>query len=306
MLTACGSCRGGHPVRPRASPCGRTGALPPASPARRISKLFLNITFFVWCVFCSVGFTVSGDCFAAGVEGLQTKKSDHFILYYEGADQIFSDRVIHTAESHYGEMANTLGFSRRSEFWLWEKRCRIYLYGTKETYHTQTKQEAWSGGFAIPSERKIVSYQGSETFIESVLPHELAHLIFHDFLGTKNGEIPLWVDEGLAMAQEKAKRASLDGLVKNMIAEKKGIPIQTISQIRSAKGMSTAQAAIFYAQSQSMVRFLLTLNPSRFTGFCRNLRDGMNLESALRKNYPKDIPNMTTFEEKWAAYGANS
>ncbi len=306
MLTACGSCRGGHPVRSRASPCGRTGALSPAAPARRISQLFLNIAFFVWCVFCGVGFAVSGDCFAAGVEDWQIIKSDHFILYYGSPDRTFPDRVIREAESHYGEITNALGFSRRSEFWLWEKRCRIYLYGTKEEYHVQTGQKTWSGGFSVPGARKIVSYQGSDELIASILPHELAHLIFRDFLGVEKGKIPLWIDEGLAMAQEKTKRSSLDELVRSAAAQKKWIPFQVISKIYSAHKMSAEEAGLFYAQSQSMVRFLLASNPSRFTGFCRNLRDGASLEEALRKNYPKDIPDMNVFEEKWAAHAAGA
>ncbi len=66
--------------------------------------------------------------------------------------------------------------------------------------------------------------------------------------------------------------------------------------------MTTGEAALFYAESQSMVRFLLALNPSRFAGFCRDLRDGVSLGEALGKNYPKDFPNIMAFEEKWAAH----
>ncbi len=166
---------------------------------------------------CLLGLALFGPIVFSEASAWQTKKSDHFILYYEGMDQTFPDRVVREAESHYGEITDALGFSRRSEFWLWEKRCRIYLYGSKEEYHTLTKQEEWSGGFSVPSDRKIVSYQGSGEFSDSILPHELAHLIFRDFLGTKNGQVPLWMDEGLAMAQEKTKRVSLDALVKNMV-----------------------------------------------------------------------------------------
>ncbi|OGX06776.1 MAG: hypothetical protein A3G87_04325 [Omnitrophica bacterium RIFCSPLOWO2_12_FULL_50_11] len=236
-------------------------------------------------------------------------KGDHFILYYQGTDRSFADRVLEKAESYYDGIARALGYSRRSEFWLWDHRCKIYLYETKDAFHSETRQAAWSSGFAIPSKREIVSYQSSEKFLDCVLPHEMAHLIFRDFTGARNGMIPLWLDEGLALAQEEARQErenEFDQWVQKMMSEKKWIPIKVLSQIRSLKGFAAGEAVLFYAEAQSVVRFLLSSGETfQFAGFCRDLRDGTSLEAALRKNYPKVFPTLEVFDQKWIAAQMN-
>ncbi|MBI4357923.1 MAG: hypothetical protein HY584_01365 [Candidatus Omnitrophica bacterium] len=232
-------------------------------------------------------------------EGWQELKNKHFKLYYLGANPVFPERVLQLAEQYYDEVAKSLGYARRSDFWLWENRALIYLYETKDEFHEATKQPAWSNGFAVLSKRTIVSFQGSEEFLESVLPHELAHLIFRDFVGG-NKTIPLWMDEGLAMAQEKKRIPELDQLVTEAIRQKKWIPLDTFIRIRSLHQVSSNEAALFYAQAQSLVRFLLSSSAgASFVALCRDLRDGHPLEEAIRKNYPKTFRSLKELETKW-------
>ena len=76
--------------------------------------------------------------------------------------------------------------------------------------------------------------------------------------------------------------------------------MEVISQVQSMQGRSAQEAAMFYAQAQSLVRFLLAQPESgRFLHFCRDLRDGVALEDALRKNFPKDFTSVEVFQEKW-------
>ena len=234
------------------------------------------------------------------VEGWIPLKSEHFIVYYRGRDQKFPSLVLSQAEFYYDAIAVALGYSRRDNFWLWEKRCLIYLYPSKTEFHHETRQAEWSGGYAVADKRTIVSYLGDSQFLDSILPHELAHLVFRDFVGAhKPGIIPLWLDEGVAMSQEKAKREYFDRLVAQMISKKTWAPLKTLSQIRSLNGMDTHQSAIFYAESQSLVRFLLGFGPTRFVQFCRDLRDGKTLEDAFRANYPNDFPSIQACEDHW-------
>lgn len=227
-------------------------------------------------------------------------KSDHFVLRYQGADLKFADAVLRHAEADYDEIARSLGYSRRDQFWLWDNRCQIDLYETREAYQSASGETAWSNGYAIPKTRTIVSYQGSQEFLDSVLPHELAHLILKDFVGNADRAVPLWLDEGLAMAQEKKKRDYFDQIVHEMITKKKWIPFKMLAQIRSVQSFSTDEAALFYAQAQSLVRFLLEANSSgRFVQLCRNLRDGHSFEEALRKNYHGQFQSLEELEAKW-------
>jgi hypothetical protein len=252
-------------------------------------------------VLLSAVYSFSSSLFAQTPDDWKDVKGDHFIIYHQrGSDRKFPEQVLRKAESYYDDLADELGYSRRSDFWLWHNRCSIYLYPSKAAFQEITQQAPWSNGFAIPEKRTIVSYEGAEEFLDSLLPHELAHLIFRDFVGIQNQVIPLWLDEGLAMAQEQAKRPSFDQLVKRLISEKKWIPLDGLVQIKSMNGTSTQNAAVFYAQAQSLVRFLLKAGaPARFIQFCRDLRDGSSLEEGLRKNYPQEFPSIQEFEKEW-------
>ena len=55
-------------------------------------------------------------------------KGKHFIVYFQGENRTFPSEVLRKAEAYYDEIAGVLGYARRSEFWLWENRCSIYLY----------------------------------------------------------------------------------------------------------------------------------------------------------------------------------
>ena len=238
---------------------------------------------------------------AAGGPDWKEIKSGHFILFYEGAQSVFADTVVRSAESFYDEIAHSLGYSRKDQFWLWEKRCRIYLYGSKEKFHQTSGQKAWSNGYALLATRTIISYQGSQEFLQGVLPHELAHLILKDFVGGES-TLPLWMDEGLAMAQEKQRRVELDQIARKSIQDKKWIPLAKLSQTHSMVAASADEVALFYAESQSLVRFLLSAEkPGRFVQLCRDIRDGIVFEEALKKNYPKEFESVSELETKWVA-----
>lgn len=256
---------------------------------------------FVWNLgFVILLFLASVPLWAQNSGDWSELKGDHFIVYYRAGERNFADQVLRQAERYYDRIAGSLGYSRRSEFWLWENRCRIYVHPNRESFQKVAQQAAWSSGFAIPEERTIVSFSEAAEFLDSVLPHELTHLIFRDFVGIQNEEIPLWLDEGLAMAQEEARRPFFDQWVKRMIANRNWIPVVDINPIRSMSGASTEQAAIFYAEAQSLVRFLLDAGePARFVQFCRDLRDGKLLEEALRKNYPRRFDSIADFERAW-------
>jgi len=65
------------------------------------------------------------------------------------------------------------------------------------------------------SEKSILSFYGSHSFIDSILPHEIAHLIFRDFVGLSE-HIPVWLDEGVAQWAEVKKQRQIMLMAKAM------------------------------------------------------------------------------------------
>ena len=55
---------------------------------------------------------------------------------------------------NYDKIADDLGF-RRFDFWLWDKRAKIYIYDDVRSYQAATNQPSWSSGCAIIKDKII-------------------------------------------------------------------------------------------------------------------------------------------------------
>ena len=229
------------------------------------------------------------------------EKGSHFVVYAQ-APSSFSDDVLRAAEDVYQNEIRYFGSISDQGFWSWERRAKIYLYASREDYLARTGQPDWSSGFADIRQRAIVSYQNAPDFLDSVLPHEMAHLIFREFIEANNREVPRWLDEGFAIAQEKRMRAALDEAVKKAAKSGSTIPLSDLNRIGSLHVRPAEQAKLFYAQAQSLTRFLLDhRDSSYFINFCRFLRDGVPIEDALRRSY-REFSNLNEFEKSWKKY----
>jgi len=253
---------------------------------------------------------------------------EHFILYYT-QDEISSKEILDKAEIYYQRIASDLGYPRYSEFWTWDKRVKIYIYPDRESFLKATGQPEWSIGMADYSRKHIVSYAGSQGFLDSVLPHEMAHLIFRDFVGFK-GEVPLWLDEGVAQWNEEAKRKEMRSKIKECLSKNMLLSLEDMMRlnirnikdkdavyVRSTKMDDGSYGILFlsgenlvntyYLQSVSLVDFLITrFGSDNFTHFCRQLRDGKSLDEALRFTYPTYMQSLEQLEKEWRAYIAYS
>ncbi len=228
-------------------------------------------------------------------------KGDHFIVFYK-TDEPFARKTAHNAETYYERIANELGYARHSNFWQWEKRVKIYIYASLQEFQKDTGEPAWSHGVARYSSKEIHTFTGSEQFMQGLLPHEIAHLIFRDFVGME-GQIPLWLDEGVAQWQEPAKRAQARKYARYLIHRDKHYPIYdlTTTDVRTVKDEEKVHA--FYMQSVSLVEYLVsTYGGNAFTVFCRELRDGKKFDEALRAAYPNSIEDLGDLDYKWRKY----
>jgi len=240
-------------------------------------------------------FFIIGVAFSAVTEELwQSKKSTHFTVYYKTeAARDYVDELLRFAEKYYETITEELGF-RRFEFWTWDKKCKIHLYSSLEEYQEAANQPRWSGAAAYPKERLIITFLGKPDFFETILPHEMAHLIFREFVGYKT-DLPLWLDEGIACLQEKSNRELYLRIAKILVKTSVFIPLEKLTEIRR-EGL--VMQDVFYAESASVVQFLLKeYGNEKFVDYCRKLRDNRNWKVSLIEVY--GFKNLSEMNEKW-------
>ncbi len=231
-------------------------------------------------------------------------KSTHFVVYYKGAPEGFIAEVAEKAEDYYDSIASSLGF-RRFDFWLWDNRAKIYIHDNAAGYQAATGQPGWSGGCAKVREKIIHSFPYAKGFLETVLPHEMGHIIFREFVGFDNYAIPLWLDEGVASYQQKLKySAGIKAEVRNAIGKGSFIPLERLSRFNPQFAMSNESVQLFYAEASSVIEFLIKeFGRDSFILFCQALRDKKDLDRAIASGYP--LGNIRELNQAWQKYLRN-
>jgi hypothetical protein len=231
---------------------------------------------------------------AQASEGLwNTEKTQHFIIYYQSAQASFIRDLAYAAERYYNSIIDELGF-RRMDFWSWDNRAKIYIYNGFEDYKKEADRKDWSGAVVFVDTRTIKSFLGQFDFFDSILPHEMTHIIFREFVG-REAILPLCIDEGVASSQEKGHLHERLSLIKKLILQGKYMHFDKLFNIYQAKGISPQE---FYAQSASLVVFLIKqYGRERFVDFSRKLRDGMLWDKALLSVYK--FKSFADMENEW-------
>jgi len=229
-------------------------------------------------------------------------KSEHFLVYYVG-DRAFAKDASKSAEEYYDKIASDLGYPRYDKFWLWDNRVKIYIYRSRaEFIRGEGIPREWATGVAWYDKKAIASYEEAASFLDKLLPHELTHLIFRDFVGHK-GDIPMWIDEGIAQWEEKDKRRKAIEYVKRLARDGGYIPIDKLIAMDVRQEKDQQVAGMFYCQSISLVGYLIEkYGGEKFTLFCRQLRDGKTLNEALSFVYTNSIRSTGDLEKKWLEY----
>ena len=254
----------------------------------------------------------------------QQLKNEHSIVYFL-QDEGFARQVSDKAESYYHQIADDLGYARNSNFWLWENRVKIYIYPDRNSYSKASNMPGWSEGMADYVHRQIICYAWHEGFLDGLLPHEMTHLIFRDFVGFKS-EVPVWLDEGVAQWEEPLKREHVkelsqyllnngtllcvEDMVRLDIRRVQGDSIVRIHSVLDKDGKrqllsfrSVDLVRTYYIEAVSLVGFLVKrYGTDSFTEFCRQLRDGKSFNEALSSAYSQNITGADDLEKKWLEY----
>ncbi|MFA6350228.1 MAG: peptidase MA family metallohydrolase [Candidatus Omnitrophota bacterium] len=198
-----------------------------------------------------------------------TRKSDHFIVYYQSAPLEYVDQVLRRAEGYYNSITDDLGFTRFQDFWTWDKRTKMYFYNNRADYQKYSKQPEWSAAGTNIISREVYSFVNMDNFFDVILPHELGHIIFREFIGFER-RLPLWLDEGIVSYLEKQFRAERLLIAQRLVDTKSFMPLDEL--VLQKKG-SILMPEIFYAESASIIEFLVHKEgKEKFLEFCRHLR----------------------------------
>jgi len=173
----------------------------------------------------------------------------------------------------------------------------IYIFAnTDDLKEAVLYEPSWTGGQAFP-EQNIVILGISESDLDwgkDAIVHELTHVLVGHLTFSCLGDVPTWLNEGLAVYSEggldPASQQQLEDAIRNDT-------LLTVRSLSSGFSEVADKAYLSYSQSYSIAKFLIeTYGQDKMTSLLVTLRDGLTIEEALVQTYGF---NLDELEDLW-------
>jgi len=214
-------------------------------------------------------------------------------IYWYKADKSFAQELMTVSQQALDRLAKDTGAQL-------EKSAKIYIYAdTQDLQGAMIFPREWTGGAAFTrySTIAIGIAPSSLNWGKRAIAHELTHLVIHQMTLNPYNELPTWLDEGLAMRAEGPLEPAYMTFLNKAIAEGSLISVRSLSSPFSAY---TEQSALSYAQSYSLVDFLINnYGQSKMLELLNTFREGSSYDAALEKVYGFDMDGLDAL---WQAH----
>jgi len=221
------------------------------------------------------------------------------IYWYEG-DKSFAQEIMAAAQQAMARLAEDTGA-------YLEKPVKIYIYADSQDLRgAMIFPQEWTGGVAFTRFGTIAIGIAPNNLAwgKRAIAHELAHLVIHQMTLNPYGDLPVWLDEGLAMYAEGPMEPELVALLSEAAVENKLISVRSLSSPFSAHA---EEAVLSYAQSYSLVDFLISAyGPDKMLELLNTFREGSSYDGALNRVYGFDMDGLNALWRDYVAVPAQS
>jgi len=218
------------------------------------------------------------------------------LFWYKGGDS-FARELRDACEEGLARLIQDIGTYP-------EKPIKIYIYtSTSDLKGAMIFPQEWTGGVAFTefSTIAIGISPGDLDWGKKALVHELTHLVVHQVTFSPYGQLPLWLDEGLAMHNEGELDPVFRSYLEEAILEDELISVRSLCSPFSAY---SEKARLSYAQSYSLVEYLLdNYGQDKMLDLLALLKQGSTYDEALTEVYGFDIDGL---DARWRATLTNS
>lgn len=236
-------------------------------------------------------------------EEWQHAETENFVYHY--FQSFVATPVSVEAEFYYRVITGEL--DRDTEDW--QRKCHIFIFEQPEDWKEFQRTAAldpWTGGIHANGEL-FIQRDPRKRYKGSALGHEVAHLVLHRFFGPG---IPLWLNEGYA--EYAASRAyAAYHRARGLIAKPRSTPLPpsafiSIADLEAAKTYpkDVRAIALFYIESERLVRYLAGINARSFREFFECMARGNRFDSALQTGYGSRFRGMAALEQEFRIYAS--
>ena len=218
------------------------------------------------------------------------QNGDYLRLHYYEGNQSYINTLSQAA-------ADGLKFNETQSGLKADEPIDLYIFANTDDMKDAILYEpSWTGGQAFPAQNiVIIGIAPNEMdWGKDAIIHELTHVLVGHLTFSCLGDVPTWLNEGLAVYSE----GQLDQGSQNQLDQ--AISDNTLLSVRSLSGGFSEvsdKALLSYSQSYSLVKFLIeTYGQDKMTALLVTLRDGTAIDEALQKTYGFDVEGL---EDTW-------
>ncbi|MBN1877669.1 MAG: hypothetical protein JXA33_25830 [Anaerolineae bacterium] len=224
----------------------------------------------------------------------QTLQEDNITLHWVSGEQATMVTALDIIRTALAEIQYTLKTSSTDPI-------TAYVYPSLADLQSALRlsMHTWVGGYAYPDTGALLLVIQSSTDavlrMNNDIPHELTHKILYDMLGSQAYEVqPTWLLEGLASHFERSPDTTYALSLENARQNSSFIPLE---QLCYPFPTETDQAILAYAQSQSLVNYLVqTYGWSDIRALLDAYADGLNCSAGIQQALDRDL---TTLDREW-------
>ena len=209
------------------------------------------------------------------------------IYWYDG-DTEFAQGLMDTAHDALGRLAEDVGVTL-------EQPATFYIYANSiDLQGALVYPQEWTGGVAF-TDFGIIAIgisPGQTEWSERAISHELGHLVVHQAVSGPFGELPTWLDEGLAQDAEGELRSDLSAWLDAGIAADSLFSARSLC---SSFPSDSGEAKLCYGQSYSLVQFLLdSYGRDKVLDLLNAFKAGSTYDDALLQVYGFDLDGLNS------------
>ena len=213
------------------------------------------------------------------------------LFWYQGGDS-FAQELLSVCEEGLERLIAETGAYP-------ERPIEVYVYASAGDLHGgMIFPQEWTGGVAF-TEFSTIAIGISPSRLawgKRALVHELTHLVVHQVTFSPYGQLPTWLDEGLAMYNEGELESHFESRLQRAIREGTLISVRSLCSPFSA---DSDTAYLSYAQSYSLVEYLLdSYGQDRMLELLSLFKEGSTYDAALYEVYGFDIDSL---DAQWRA-----
>jgi hypothetical protein len=228
----------------------------------------------------------------------RTLKSGFLNLHWYYGDELFAQELLNSADQGLARLKNDAGLQPTNPI-------HLYIYAdTLDMQDAILYEPSWTGGMAFPTHDIVIIGISPDDIAwgRDTIAHELTHVLVGHLTFSCLGDVPTWLNEGLAVYSE----GELDPASAAQLNE--AIQSDQLLSVRSLSGGFSevpSRAYLSYSQSYSIVKYLIeNYGQDQMDALLLALRDGNTIDDALYENYGFDVEGLET---KWReAIGAPS